>query len=94
VKRILAVTVLLFLCPFALSAFADVPLPSGVSNDEGRVDINPAFQLPVNRKPPLDCSPKTRGTIALDSQVQLCICDGADWKLANTIRPCAWTPAK
>ncbi len=60
----------------------------------GRVDISPAIKLPVNVTPPLDCSSETRGTVALDSKVELCVCDGVAWKLVKNGSACAWAPAK
>jgi hypothetical protein len=89
--------------PFALSlllfllsgspAFAgdEAPVPGSVTPEEGRVAIGPAIQLPVNAAPPVPCSTKTLGTLTLDSNAQLCICDGAAWKLANATRSCIWS---
>jgi len=94
VKRILAVIVLLLICPYSRPACADAPLPVAIVPDADRIHITPAFQIPVNDKPPLDCSTKTRGTMALDTRTQLCICLGDGWKLVNTAAPCVWAPAK
>jgi hypothetical protein len=63
---------------------------SGVGTGEGRVHVIPAMQLPLNATPPIACSADTRGTIALNAAVQLCLCDGAGWKLVNTDTSCTW----
>ena len=60
----------------------------GVSG--GLVVIMPAMKLPLNAAPPIACSAETRGTIALDAAVQLCLCDGAGWKLVNSHKSCTW----
>lgn len=71
-----------------------LPLPSSVTTtDEGLVDIRSAIRLPLNASPPIDCSVKTRGTLALEGDAHLCLCDGAAWKLVNTDKSCAWKAA-
>lgn len=67
--------------------------PSFIGPVEGRVHVSPAIQLPVNAEPPIACSADTRGTIALNTTVQLCLCDGAGWKLINSDTSCTWKTA-
>ena len=85
----------LFVCLWPLSIRADTEHtePGGFTTGTGRGIVSPALQLPVNVKPPVVCSPETHGTIALDGNTRLCICDGQGWKLANTDEACAWTSA-
>jgi hypothetical protein len=63
----------------------------GVSG--GLVVIMPAMKLPLNARPPIACSADTRGTIALNTAVQVCLCDGTDWKLVNSDKSCTWKTA-
>jgi len=68
----------------------DAGQPSFVGAFGGAVHASPAIQLPLNAKPPIACSANTRGTIALNDAAQLCLCDGAGWKLVNSDKSCAW----
>jgi len=79
-----------------LSAPACAGLPPGFSgwrDDDGRVDIGPALQLPLNTTPPVICSTDTQGTLALNDRAQMCLCAGERWKLVNSDEPCPWHPA-
>lgn len=81
-------------CPTAWAADTQISGPGFVTAvDDGRIHISPAVQLPINLKPPVACSPETRGTFAVNGNTRLCICDGQGWKIANTDEACAWTPA-
>jgi hypothetical protein len=93
-KRTLAVAAL-FVCLWPLSVRADTqsPEPGTFMPGSGRAILSPALQLPVALKPPVACSPETRGTIALNSRVHLCLCDGQSWKLVNTDSVCSWSSA-
>jgi hypothetical protein len=64
--------------------------PEAFSTGEGRAIVSPALQLPMLSAPPLACTPETRGTLALDNQAHLCLCDGAGWKVTNTRERCEW----
>jgi len=63
-KRTLAVAAL-FVCLWPLSVRADTqsPEPGTFMPGSGRAILSPALQLPVALKPPVACSPETRGTI-------------------------------
>jgi hypothetical protein len=91
-KRTLAFTCL-FVCLWSLpiQAETETPQTGAFTPGAGRGIVSPAIQLPLSAKPPVMCSTETRGTMALDSNTHLCVCDGQNWKIANTDEACGWT---